>query len=579
MPNTAENCPITNERVDDLPLLLAQLKEMRVPELLNESFPTHRNWQGLSLGHLVTVWLTFILSESNHRLSHLQSWAASRVQTLRAALGVDLGEPDFTDDRLAQALDYLSAEAGWPQFEDGLNCHLIRIYDLSGETVRLDSTTAKSYGEVTADGWLRFGHSKDHRPDLPQLKINVSTLDPLGLPLTATIVSGEKADDPLYVPEIDRVRQTLQRRGLLYVGDSKMAALQTRVHVASGGDYYLCPLPQTQVSAAELQELITPIRAGKLKPAAITRVNEESGRREKIAEGYEYPVPLTAERNGQPGAFMERRLVVHSLKMAEAQSQNLDRRLQQAETGIKRLNERKQGKSRPKNQAALEAAVAASLKTYRVGELVQVQYHVRRQEHPVRAYGDRPARVQVTEESTVRVQLNRPAVAEAKFALGWRVYATNAPSAHLSLTKAVLAYRGSYLIERGFHRLKGHPLSLTPLYLTTPGRLTGLVRVLLIGLRVLGLIEYKARRELAKRREKIAGLTKGLPQKATARPTTEALLQAFDGITLTRTGQQWHLTPLSELQRRILELLGFTAEIYHDLILHFSETQIKMSET
>jgi transposase len=579
MPNTAENCPITNERVDDLPLLLTQLKEMRVPELLNESFPTHRNWQGLSLGHLVTVWLTFILSESNHRLSHLQSWAASRVQTLRAALGVDLGETDFTDDRLAQALDYLSAEAGWPQFEDGLNCHLIRIYELSGETVRLDSTTAKSYGEVSADGWLRFGHSKDHRPDLPQLKINVSTLDPLGLPLTATLASGEKADDPLYVPEIDRVRQTLQRRGLLYVGDSKMAALQTRLHVASGGDYYLCPLPQTQVSAADLQELLTPVRAGKLKPTAITRMNEESSRREKIAEGYEYPVTLAAERDGQPWAFPERRLVVHSLKMAEAQSQNLDRRLKQAVTDITRLNERKQGKSRPQNQAALEAAVAAILKTHRVGDLVHVQYHVRRQEHSVRAYSDRPARVQVTEESTVRVQINLPAVTEAKFALGWRVYATNASSAHLSLTKAVLAYRGSYVIERGFHRLKGHPLSLTPLYLTTPGRLTGLVRVLLIGLRVLGLIEYKARRELAKRREKIAGLTKGLPQKATARPTTEALLQAFEGITLTRTGQQWYLTPLSELQRRILELLGFMAEIYHDLILHFSETQIKMSET
>jgi len=432
---------------------------------------------------------------------------------------------------------------------------------------------------VSADGWLRFGHSKDHRPDLPQLKINVSTLDPLGLPLTATLASGEKADDPLYVPEIDRVRQTLQRRGLLYVGDSKLAALQTRLHVASGGDYYLCPLPQTQVSAADLQELLTPVRAGKLKPTAITRMNDESSRREKIAEGYEYPVTLAAEREGQPCAFPERRLVVHSLKMAEAQSQTLDRRLKQAVTDLTRLNERKQGKSRPQNQAALEAAVAAILKTHRVGELLHVQYHVRRQEHSVRAYSDRPARVQVTEESTVRVQINRPAVTEAKFALGWRVYATNAPSAYLSLSKAVLAYRGSYVIERGFHRLKGHPLSLTPLYLTTPSRLTGLVRVLLIGLRVLGLIEYKARRELAKRREKIAGLTKGLPHKATARPTTEALLQAFEGITLTRTGQQWYLTPLSELQRRILELLGVTAEIYHDLILHFSETQIKMSET
>ena len=40
---------LTSERVDSLPLLIAQLKEVRVPELLNESFPTHGDWQGLSL--------------------------------------------------------------------------------------------------------------------------------------------------------------------------------------------------------------------------------------------------------------------------------------------------------------------------------------------------------------------------------------------------------------------------------------------------------------------------------------------------------------------------------------------------
>jgi transposase len=43
-------------------------------------------------------------------------------------------------------------------------------------------------------------------PDLPQVKISLSALDPLGLPLTTTVVSGECADDPLYVPEIKRVR-------------------------------------------------------------------------------------------------------------------------------------------------------------------------------------------------------------------------------------------------------------------------------------------------------------------------------------------------------------------------------------
>jgi hypothetical protein len=39
----------------------------------------------------------------------------------------------------------------------------------------------------------------------------------------------------------------LDRRGLLYVGDAKMAARQTRATIAVGGDYYLCPLSGVQL--------------------------------------------------------------------------------------------------------------------------------------------------------------------------------------------------------------------------------------------------------------------------------------------------------------------------------------------
>jgi transposase len=569
---------IHNERVDDIPLLLAQMKEMRVPELINQCFPTHGNWQGLSPGHVVAGWLTFIMSQSNHRLSHLRSWAATRLQTLRASLGVPLVETDFTDDRLALTLDYLSDNECWKAFEDALNGHLIRIYDLHGDLVRLDSTSASSYGQVTKDGLLQFGHSKDHRPDLPQLKINLSTLDPLGLPLTATITSGEKADDPLYTPEIDRVRQTLQKHGLLYVGDSKMGALSTRAHVVAGEDYYLCPLSAVQVSAADLAQLLEPVSQGELKPVAIWRRDEETGRREKIGAGFEYTVTLTAEHDGKESTWEERRFVVCSLSFAQAQKKSLDQRLRRAAAEIRQLNQRKQGKKELKTAAEYRAAVGKILMRHRVSGLLEVDYLVKRSEKQIRAWGHHPARVEVTETSSVRVRRDQAAIRAAKEQLGWRVYATNAPEEKLSLTKAVLIYRGAPQIERGFRRLKG-PLSLTPLYLETTTRLTGLVRLLLIGLRVLGLVEYKARRSLAAKGEKIAGLTKGLPKKETARPTTEAILQAFENVTLTQVGDAWYLTRLNALQKQLLELLGFSQDIYHCLVPHFSEVPIQMSET
>ncbi len=56
---------------------------------------------------------------------------------------------------------------------------------------------------------------KTSRPDLVQVKIMLATLDPLGLPVATEVRSGEKADHPLYVPAIKRVRETLVTTGLL----------------------------------------------------------------------------------------------------------------------------------------------------------------------------------------------------------------------------------------------------------------------------------------------------------------------------------------------------------------------------
>jgi transposase len=578
MSNDPKSLPVLQERVDDLPLLLAQLCEMDVPALLNQAFKVHGNWHGLSFGHLVTVWLVFVLSESNHRLSHLRPWAAQRLHTLQTSLGVALAATDFTDDRLAQALRYLSQAAGWQRFEDLLNQGLLRVYDLPGNTIRLDSTTARSYAAITPDGLLQLGHSKDHRPDLPQLKINLSALDPLGLPLTATVSNGACADDPLYVPEIERVRTSLQRRGLLYVGDCKMAARATRVYVAAGGDFYLCPLPVKQL-AAELATLVEPVRLGQQATALVWRRNEERGKKEKLAVGYEYEVELTGEQDGQPVRFTERRLVVRSLAQARAETKKLRARLRLAQRQIRALGKSKQGKRCPQTEAEWRAAVQQILTEQRVTDWLEVRFDVQRQARTVRAWGTRPTRTEVSETVTVAVTVRTAAVAQAEFLTGWRVYATNAPAPHLSLTQAVLAYRGAYLIERGFQRLKGHALALTPMYLTTPQHLTGLVRGLLIGLRVLGLLEYKARQALAASGEQLAGLTKGLPKKATARPTAEALLQAFEGQALLRVNGQWYQTPLTNLQCQILKLLSFSEDIYHCLLTPISEAQLKMRET
>ena len=56
---------VKSERVDDIPLLLAQLERMGVQQLLDKHFATHGNWKGLSLGWCSVVWLSYILSQAD----------------------------------------------------------------------------------------------------------------------------------------------------------------------------------------------------------------------------------------------------------------------------------------------------------------------------------------------------------------------------------------------------------------------------------------------------------------------------------------------------------------------------------
>jgi len=77
---------ITTERVDGVPLLLAQMERMDLPALLDAHFPPHGNHQGLSLGWLCTIW-----------------WAEQLQETLASFLPAPLRPTDLTDDRLPMA--------------------------------------------------------------------------------------------------------------------------------------------------------------------------------------------------------------------------------------------------------------------------------------------------------------------------------------------------------------------------------------------------------------------------------------------------------------------------------------------
>ena len=577
----AATLELTHERVDDVPLLLGLLIKLQFPEILDHHLPLHPLHQGLSNGWLISVWIAYILSQADHRKSHVQEWVDRLHHSLETLIDQPIRPVEFSDDRLTLVLKRLSDSTVWPELEADLWHTQCDVYALPPvERVRLDATTSYGYHTVDDDdGLMQLGHSKDHRDDLPQFKLMAAAAEPSRLFLAGDVHPGKAADDPLYLPLYRRVRALLGQAGLLYAGDCKMAALETRAEIAANGDFYLTRLPLTGEVAAQFPGWVEAALTGAAVAKVVTMHREE----ELLGRGYEFERVQAAVVDQTQQNWTERVQIIRSESLAQSQTAALERRLEKAEAAVRGLTPPPgPGRSQFTTAWELERALAAVLAEQDVEGLLEVSFE--RQETSRTKYVGRgrggPNRPKTTQwdirYQITAVRRNDPAIAERVARLGWQVQVTNAPEQRLSLSQAVETYRGAWGVERVFHLFKDQPLGIRPLYVKRDDQIQGLTHLITLALRVLMLFELLVRRGQQQSGTKLTGLYPGQPKRVTERPTGKRLLEAIARaqITLTQVnsggGLRWHLRPLPELVKRVLGYLGLSEAVYTRLVINSS---------
>lgn len=419
----------------------------------------------------------------------------------------------------------------------------MRVYALKPERVRLYGTTVSGYHAGGKDSLFQYGYSKDD-PTLKQVKVMMASLDPFGMPLVSDVVAGNAAEDKLYIPAVARVVKIIDGLGLLFVGDSKMSALAIRAHIHQLNQHSLCPLAQTGDTPEEMGQWVKAVEAGEKTLQAVS-LEDEKGQRKLLAEGYAFErtvqttVPSVASETSpakeQALEWREQVFVVRAESYRKRLLDGLEKRLQQATNLLLALTPPPgRGKRQIQDENALFQAADSILKTYGVKDFLT--YTFERQEKRQTKYigrgrgnAERPKR----EIIRVRYQMltvtrQEETLAAHQKTLGWRAYVSDAPADQLTLEQAVLTYRDEWIIERGFHRLKGVPLSLDPLFVRNDDQVIGITNLLSIAVRMLTLIEFVVRRKLQQNQEKLPGLIENNPKKGLDNPTTERLLKVFD---------------------------------------------------
>lgn len=561
------------ERLDDIPLLIGLQQRLGLDTVIDDVIPRHWRHQGLSLGQLIVGWNAYILSEADHRKIAVEGWGVEHQAMLSDLFGVPVRRTDFSDDRLSQLLTQLADDEAWRCIEQKLWSNSISVYQLVPDRVRLDATRFSGYHTPNDDGLMQHGYNSN-TPQLAQVKLMAASIDcgASGHLLSTEVVSGEKADDPLYLPTIDKVRQMVDESGLLYIGDSKMSAIEIRAELERKRDFYLVPLAKVGGVPALYEQCLRLIVCGSQPATLIYASDNESQSPQLIAAGYETTRDQeTTLASGETITWQERILVVRSLSKAEKQFATLERNLQQATEEILVLTpDPGRGRQQICTAAELNAKVEAIKATYQVGEYLH--YTAECEESVKTCYigrGRGSANRQKKEIRSVRYQITQvirdeQAIRQAYCQMGWQLYATNQPQVHLPLDEAIRLYRAAPRIERHFHLFKSAPIGISPFYVRNDDQIKGQARLLSLCVRLLTLIEIVCRRHLKAHGQTLPGLYLDNANRRTAKPTAKRLLRAFRGIHRVRLPNQVtsYTTPLTDLQQQILSILCITTSIY-----------------
>jgi transposase len=568
------------ERVDNIPLIIHWLLNMRLDEIIDGIYASRKNWEGLSYGQLSIFFLTYVIHSLTHRLSGMESWFVEHKAVLEHSTGWKLNDKDATDDRLGIIMSALgNSEQTSCEFQQQMGQHLIQAYELPTKIARYDTTSFNVYHDPQNSkcGLLNFGYSKDHRPDLLQFKQGLGTLDPAGVPIFTETMAGNEADDGHYVEAWRRMVQTVGHSIFLYIADCKAASLENRGIIDKENGRYLFPLPMTGDTSEILKQLVfNPPE----EPQEINLEEKAEKDKEKQTVGIGFVVEKQMElmlSDEDTQKWLERWMVTRSNSHAKRQQKGFHERMGKAEKQLNSLKPKKE-----ENSASFQARAEKILEARKVKDYIflKVEKSVERKKRykgKGRPRPNTPFEIVEIQKLKLAFKRNDKAIEEYLKLCGWRIFVTNAPTDELSLNQSTRYYRDEWLVERGFHRFKKGSLPALPLFLRLHTRIKGLMLLLTVALQALTLLEFVARQKLAETDETMSGLVPGNPKMKTARPTAERLLSQFKNLHLmiedsTESINGYLLEELSALQQQILSLLKIPADVY---ALSFKKIKLK----
>jgi len=331
---------------------------------------------------------------------------------------IDPSNPDSSQEKRAAgelyaAMDWLLERQA--KVEDAL----AKRHLTSGCTVLYDLSS--SYFEGSTCPLAKYGYSRDHRKDRPQVQYGLLCNED-GIPVAIEVVEGNTGDPKTLPAQVERLKKRFHLERVVVVGDRGMVTeARIREDISTVGYDWISALVHKSILPLVEAKVITP------------SLFDERGLGEISHPSY-------------PG---ERLIACYNPIRAEEQARKREELLDLTEKGLQKVADACRREKKPlKGVAEIGLRTGAALGKYKMAKFFSIRVH------------------------ECGVSWHRKAEALAKDASmdGIYVIRTSVPKEALEAEKAVLAYKRLAKVERAFRTMKSMDLQVRPIYHRTEDR-------------------------------------------------------------------------------------------------------------
>jgi len=519
--------------LDHLGLVAALCQELGIARMIDAVLPKTPPFK-VSHGEALVAMIVNGLGFHSSTLHMFPQFFANKP--VERLIGPGISADDLNDDVLGRCLDALF-EADVSTLYQVMAAQVVERLGLKSTAVHLDITSfhvdgAYDCADGDAIGKLQLvrGYSRDHRPELNQVILELICENQAGLPVYMQALSGNSNDSKAFAQTVRRHLSSLK------------AAQESRYLV---GDAALYCADTLQLLEQQQQLFVTrvPVTLNEAKQAVATISAH----------------PLTALGNGYHGRWQsanyagvaQRWLLVRSEQASHREQQTLAKNLLKEST-----RELKAFAKLSAQRFACQSDAETALRRFS-DSLVLLQLDAEVVNEPMYAGSGRPKKGQVPLSYQFHIKgiaaTSLARVEEARNQTGVFILATNDLSETLTMAELLATYKAQQNVERGFRFLKSPEFLTSSLYLKKPERIEALLMVMTCSLMIYAALEHRVRQGLVAQNRSVADMKK----KPTQQPTARWIFIRFGGIHEYCLGEAPpQVTELTKDQQTILEVLG-----------------------